>query len=166
MARRGATHVAPPGDFSLPHPGDTGVGECQDRRVACAAMNADVEGKVYPTSTVTIEPDAVRAFADVLGQSAPGVPPTFLTVAEFGVFGDVIADPELDLDFARVVHGEQEYVWHRPLEPGERLVVEPRIASIRERGGHGFLTIEVGVRSAEGEPVATTRATMVERAAP
>ena len=126
-------------------------------------MNADVEGKVYPASTVTIEPDAVRAFADVLGQTTPGVPPTFLTVAEFGVFDAVIADPELDLDFARVVHGEQEYVVHRPLEPRERLVVEPRIASVRERGGHGFLTIEVRLSSAEGEPVATARATMIER---
>jgi hypothetical protein len=34
-----------------------------------------------------------------------------------------------------------------------------------ERGGNGFLTIEVTVTGADGEPVATARSTMIERAA-
>jgi MaoC dehydratase-like protein len=128
-------------------------------------MNVGVEGKAYPSSTLTIDPDRVRAFAGVVGQTVPGVPPTFVTVAEFGVFEGIIDDPELDLDFERVVHGDQEYVWHRPLEVGETLVVAPRIVAIRERGGHGFVTIEVELLSEDGDPVATARATMIERAA-
>ena len=128
-------------------------------------MNADAEGKVYPRSTVTVAPDAVRGFAAAVGQAVPGIPPTFLTVAEFAVFGAIIGDPELDLDLGRVVHGDQDYVWYRPLELGETLVVEPRIATIRERGGHGFVTIEVRLSSEGGDPVATARATMIERGA-
>jgi hypothetical protein len=127
-------------------------------------MNADVEGRAYPSTTLTVEPARVRGFAGVVGQEQAGVPPTFLTVAEFAAFGAIIADPDLDLDFDRVVHGDQEYVWHRPLEMGETLVASPRIAAIRERGGHGFVTIEVELTSAKGEPVATTRATLIERA--
>ena len=69
-----------------------------------------------------------------MGQTAPGVPPTFATVAEFAVFRQIVSDPELDLDFARVVHGDQEYEWHRPPAVGETLVVAARIAAIRERG--------------------------------
>jgi acyl dehydratase len=76
-----------------------------------------------------------------------------------------VSDPELGLDFSRVVHGDQEYVWHRPVVVGETLEVRPRIAAIRERGSNGFLTIEVTLWGAGGEPVATTRATMIERAA-
>ena len=126
-------------------------------------MNAEVEGKEYPSTTLTVEAERMRAFAAVVGQTAPGVPPTFATVAEFAVFGQIVSDPELDLDFTRVVHGDEEYVWHRPPAVGETLAVAARIAAIRERGGHGFLTIEMDLTSAAGEPVATARATMIER---
>jgi hypothetical protein len=128
-------------------------------------VNTDIEGKVYPEATFEVEAEHVAGFAAILGQSLPGVPPTFLTVAEFGVFGPIMDDPELGLDFPRVVHSDQEYVWHRPLVVGETLIVGSRIASIRERGGHGFLTIEVSLTAEDGEPVATTNATLLERAA-
>ena len=126
-------------------------------------MNANAVGKRYPSTTMTVDPERVRAFAEAVGQTAPGVPPTFATVAEFAVFGQIVSDPELDLDFARVVHGDEEYVWHRPPAVGETLVVASRIAAIRERGGHGFVTIEMDLMSAAGEPVATAHATMIER---
>ena len=57
---------------------------------------------------------------------------------------------------------------HGPLDLavlGETLTVGSRIASIRERGGHGFLTIEVSLTAQDGGPVATTFATLLERAA-
>jgi acyl dehydratase len=127
-------------------------------------VNPDVEGRAYPSTTLVVEAERVGRFASAVGQRPPGVPPTFLTCAEFAVFGTIISDPDLALDFGRVVHGDQEYVWHRPLEVGETLVVAPRIAAIRERAGNGFLTIELEITSPDGEPVATTRATMVERA--
>jgi hypothetical protein len=126
-------------------------------------VNANLVGKHYPGTTMTVEPERVLAFAEAVGQTAPGVPPTFATVAEFAVFGQIVSDPELGLDFARVVHGDEEYVWHRPPAVGETLVVAARIAAIRERGGHGFLTIEMDLTSTAGEPVATARATMIER---
>ena len=78
------------------------------------------------------------------------MPPTFLTAAEFTVFPQVIGDPELGLDFTQVVHGTQEYVFHRPLRIGETLMVQPRIASIRHKGGNGFLVIETQMRGVDG----------------
>jgi hypothetical protein len=129
------------------------------------AVNTAIEGKIYPEARFEVEAEHVAGFAASVGQTLPGVPPTFLTVAEFGVFGPIMDDPELDLDFPRVVHSDQEYVWHRPLVVGETLIVGSRIASIRERGGHGFLTIEVSLTGEDGDPVATTYATLLERAA-
>ena len=52
------------------------------------------------------------------------MPPTFLTAAEFAVLPHVIGDPELALDFRKVVHGSQEYEFHRPLRVGETLTVQ------------------------------------------
>jgi hypothetical protein len=127
-------------------------------------MNAAVVGKRYPSVTLEVDATRVDRFASAVGQTVPGVPPTFLTVAEFAVFGAIVGDPELGLDLARVLHGDQEYVWHRPLVVGETLEVESGIAAIRERGGAGFLTIEATLSDADGRIVATARATMIERA--
>jgi acyl dehydratase len=113
-----------------------------------------------------VDPERVRRFGVAVG--APeglGVPPTFATVAEFDAFGSLVDDPELGLDLARVVHGGQEYEWRRPLELSEDLEATARIASIRERGGNGFLTLETKVRDAAGEVVVVARMTLIERAA-
>jgi len=126
-------------------------------------MDPAAEGITYPDLRFTVDPDRVTAFARVVGQDAPGVPPTFLTAAEFTVIPQVIGDPRLALDFTRVVHGTQEYVLERPLRVGETLVLSPSLESVRVRAGTGFLTIRVDVCDEAGAPVATARAMMIER---
>jgi acyl dehydratase len=128
-------------------------------------VNPAAEGTTYPAARFEVAPEHVARFAEAVGQAGAGVPPTFLTAAEFGIFPMVLADPRLGLDFSRVVHGEQEYVWHRPIVEGETLTVRSKIASVRSKGGHGFVTIETDLTDANGEPVALARATMIERGA-
>ena len=125
-------------------------------------MNPEVEGKTYDAVAFEVTEERVRAFHDLFG-GPPGVPPTFLTAAEFTVFPQVIGDPELNLDFTKVVHGTQEYEFNRPLQIGETLMVEARIASIRQKGGNGFLIIETQMRGIDGEAAAVARSTMIER---
>lgn len=125
-------------------------------------VNPAVEGKTYEPVAFEITEARVRAFHDLFG-GPPGVPPTFLTAAEFTVFPQVIGDPELGLDFTKVVHGTQEYVLHRRLRTGETLLLQPRLASIRLKGGNGFLVIETQMRGVDGEMAAVARSTMIER---
>jgi MaoC dehydratase-like protein len=127
-------------------------------------VNTALEGKVYPDVVFDITADRVRAFRAVFGERRDVIPPTFLTVAEFTAFPAVIDDPELALDFTRVVHGDQEYAWRRQPRVGERLVARSRIASAKARGGTAFLTIETELLDAEQVTVAVCRATMIERA--
>jgi len=126
-------------------------------------VNAAVEGKRYPEVAFVVDHARVEAFRAVFPDDAGGVPPTFLTVAEFSLFPTIVADPELDLDFSRVLHGDQEYGWERPIAVGESLVARARIASIRHRGAIGFLTIETEIVDREGRLVARCRSTMIER---
>jgi hypothetical protein len=128
-------------------------------------MNPAAEGKEYPQANFAIDPARVEAFKDVIGQQAPGVPTTFLTAAEFTVIPTIAADPELALDFSRVLHTEQRYDVHRPLRLGETLTIHPRIESIRTRGGTGLLTLVTELRDAADQPVATARSTLMEREA-
>jgi hypothetical protein len=129
-------------------------------------VNPSLQGKAYPEVAFEVTRDRAEAFARSIGADpALGVPPTFLTAAEFTVIPSIVTDPELGLDFTRVVHGDQEYLFGRPLAIGDRLTIRSRIASIREKGGNSFLTIETELVDGRGARVALARATMVERPA-
>jgi acyl dehydratase len=127
-------------------------------------MNAAAAGKVYPDVPFTVDAGRVAAFRAVFDE-VRGVPATFATAAEFTVIPDVIADPEVGLDFTRVLHGSQEYEFSRPLEEGDLLTIRSKIESIREMGGNGFLVLATELLDPDGVVVCTARSTMIERAA-
>jgi acyl dehydratase len=126
-------------------------------------MDPSAEGTVYPAVRFVVDAPRVAAFRAVFGLET-GVPPTFVTAAEFAVFPLVLGDPRLGVDFARVVHGSQEYVFERPLREGETLTVRARVASIRQKGATGFLTIETELFDQDDRLVCRARSQMVERA--
>jgi len=125
-------------------------------------MNPAAQGTTYPEVEFVVEPVRVGAFREVFGQDA-GVPPTFLTAAEFTAFPSVLNDPNLALDFSRVLHGSQEYDYVRPLVEGERLRIRPRIESIRRKGGNSFMTVVMDAIGDDGELAATAKSVMIER---
>lgn len=144
-------------------------------------MNTDLIGKVYPGSGVyEVSREKIRDFALAIGDPNPAyldpeaakalgypdvvAPPTFLTVLGFRFAADgPVADPSLGLNYAMVVHGEQRFVHHRPIHPGDRLVTESRIGDIRAAGRNELLVIATDVRTTEGEQVATVYSTLVSR---
>ena len=127
-------------------------------------VNPAAEGKTYAPVRFEVSRARVAAFHELFG-GPPGVHPTLLTAAEFAAFPQVLGDPDLGLDFRRVVHGAQEYEFLRPLLVGETLSVQARIASIRHKGGNGFLVVEMDARGDDGQVAAVARSTMIERQA-
>jgi hypothetical protein len=125
-------------------------------------VNPAVQGKAYPDVAFELDASRVRGFAELFGDPA-AIPPTILTAAEFAVIPAIVADPELNLDFTRVVHGSQEYEVRRPLVVGERFTARARLASIRLRGDTGFLTIETELLGEDGSTAAVCRSLMIER---
>jgi acyl dehydratase len=120
------------------------------------------EGTRYPELRFEVDPSRVAAFRAIFRQTQ-GVPPTFVTAAEFSVFPSVIGDERLRLDFARVVHGDESYEYRRPLVEGETLRVRTRIDSIRSRGATSFLTLVTDLVDEDGEVAVVARSTMIER---
>ncbi len=128
-------------------------------------MNAALVGKVYPPETFTLHPDRVAAFAAAVGHRGDAVPPTLLTAPELAAgLARVVGDPELGLDLARILHGEQEYRWERSLSVGETITAEATIEDVRVKGGIGFLVLRAEFRDAAGATVAIGRSTLIERA--
>ena len=65
------------------------------------------------------DPEAARAigYADVV---APPTFPIVFTMASS--HAQIVEDPELGIDYSRVVHGDQKFVYTRPVVAGDALV--------------------------------------------
>jgi acyl dehydratase len=92
-------------------------------------------------------------------------PPTFPFVITYRAAAQVVQDPELGLDFTRVVHGDQRFVYTRPVRAGDRLSVTCVIDSIKSLAGNDILSVRGEVADESGEHVVTAHMTLVARAA-
>lgn len=137
-------------------------------------------GRTYPpTSSYAVGREKIREFADAIGdQNAlyrdpeaaraagyPDViaPPTFLTVINLAAINKITQDPELGVDYSRVVHGDQSFSHTRPVHAGDELELTTHVEDIMARAGNDFLTIRADITDADGELVCTTLAQLVVR---
>ena len=145
------------------------------------AIDRDFIGREFPASdTYEVGREHIRRFAEAIGDPHPAyvdpsaaralghpdviAPPTFLTVLGFRFRDDgPVAHPDLGLDYALVVHGEQSFELHRPVVAGDVLTSVVRVDAIRDAGRNELMTVVTDVTDASGEPVATLRGTLVSR---
>jgi acyl dehydratase len=144
------------------------------------ALNQDFVGKVYPASApYEVGREKVREFAVAIGDTNPAyhdveaaralghrdlvAPPTFPFIVTMRATAVVMFDPDLGLDYSRVVHGEQRFAYSRPVMAGDHLVVVTTIENIRVAAGNDILTSRSEVSTVEGEHVVTTWAVTVAR---
>ena len=137
-------------------------------------------GRTYPpTDPYEVGVEKIREFATALGDDNPAyhdrevarsfghrdvvAPPTFPFVLTFKASRRLIEDPELGIDYSRVVHGEQRFAHSRPVTAGDTLTVTVTLESVRSAGGHDMLTSRSDVATVDGEHVATAWSTLVVR---
>jgi acyl dehydratase len=146
------------------------------------AINREFAGRVFPAS----EPYPVSAvkiaeFARAIGDDSPlyrdeaaaraaghaGViaPPTFAIVISMAGSSAALADPGLGLNYAMVVHGEQQFSYARPITAGDVVTAQVTLTEIRDAGRNVMLTTSTEIRTVEGELVCTALSTIVERGA-
>ena len=117
-----------------------------------ARVNPAAEGTTYPDMPFVVDAGAGRGVPRACSANAQGVPPTFLTAAEFTVMPTIVADPRLD---ARLHAGGARVAGVR-LRPGaaggRALTVKARLESVQVRAGTGFLTIAIDLVDEAGEP--------------
>jgi len=134
------------------------------------ALNPARIGHRYPAYRYEVSREKVREYARATGASEAQVPgetgdavalPTFAASFTIPRGFSWAADPELGAHPA-LVHGEQSYVFHRPVRVGDVLVCTPQIDDIRSLGRNEFLTAVVEcVDEVTGEPVVTSKATII-----
>jgi hypothetical protein len=124
-----------------------------------------VEGKTYPPVISLIDPDRVASFARAIGADpADGVPPTYAAVYALGATApQLFGDPDAAVDFAKLLHADQEFEWDRHPKPGETVASEGRGVSDISRRGMRFLTFETHTTGEGGSAVCRSRALFVIR---
>ncbi len=143
-------------------------------------MNPELQGRVFPpvapylvgrekvrefsravfaTNPINHDPEAARAagYTDVVA------PPTFAVVVQEATLAQLLADPEADIDFSRVVHGDQRFSFSRPIVAGDELTATLTVTSVKSLGGHSMVTSESSVVDAAGAHVVTAISTLVVR---
>ncbi|ARF79877.1 MaoC family dehydratase N-terminal domain-containing protein [Kitasatospora aureofaciens] len=146
------------------------------------ALDPSFIGRSYPpTDPYEVGREKIREFAIAIGDANPAytdaeaakalghqdviAPPTFSFAIAFQAAGQVVEDPELGLDYSRVVHGDQKFRYSRPVRAGDRLTVAVTIDNIKSLAGNDVLTVRGEVADETGEHVVTAIMTLVARAA-
>jgi len=144
------------------------------------ALNRDFIGRAFPPSEpYEVSRVKIKEFAEAIGDPNPVyrdreaakaaghpdviAPPTFPIVISLS--GADLFDPELGLNFAMVVHGEQRFEYQRPLRAGDVVVTEGTVAAIRSIGRNERLDIRTVITTVEGEHVCTAHNVLIERGA-
>jgi acyl dehydratase len=111
------------------------------------------------TNPLYTDPEAAKAagYRDVIA------PPTFLTTVGMSLGNGPIGDPGLGLEYALVVHGEQRFVHHRPVHPGDVLTAATEIEDIRDAGANELMMMRMDIRTTDGELVCEAYNLVVSR---
>jgi acyl dehydratase len=140
-------------------------------------LDQSLVGKESTPQSATIAVEQIRQFADAVGDANPIfhdegaaqavgfptvlAPPTFVTRlrAEYAAVG-------LDPEKMQVLHGEQQYMYERPLHAGDTVSAHHRVAILRQSsraGGMNIMTLEQHIEVAGEGQVCLGKATVIVR---
>ncbi|MCP5044688.1 MAG: dehydratase [bacterium] len=138
------------------------------------AMNRKLIGRSYAPSTYEVKEEAMIKYALATNETNPRLldtavegglvaPPVFPVVYHAGALRKPISDPELDIDFKRALHGEQDMSFHRPLRAGDVISTTATIEDIREKATGETIAIRLRSENQAGERVEETLFTLFVR---
>jgi acyl dehydratase len=118
-----------------------------------AASTAPI-GKVYPAITYAVGREKIREYALAVGETDPlyldvdaarragyrdvVAPPMFCVVYCGPALAPALFDPEVGIDYSRLVHGGQEFRWGPLVIGGDEVTTTLTVADISARGSMSF----------------------------
>ncbi|HEX8158268.1 MAG TPA: MaoC family dehydratase N-terminal domain-containing protein [Solirubrobacteraceae bacterium] len=133
------------------------------------ASVTDHVGKTYPPCTYAVGREKVREYAVAVGESNPlyvdvqaardagyedvVAPPMFAVVYGLAAMWPVLFDPDLGINFARMLHGAQQFEWGPLVVAGDEISTTVRVRDITERGSNRFYVMESISTNQRGETV-------------
>jgi acyl dehydratase len=143
------------------------------------ALKTDAVGKEWPGTTYQVGREKIKEYANALGIDNPVhfdvgeahragfrdvvAPPMFAVVYSSPAVAPAILDPEVELNFAAMVHGGQEFEWDEPACSGDEITTTAKCLSIEEKDGKGFYVFETNSVNQDGAQVARGTWTLIVR---
>ncbi len=138
-------------------------------------------GRSLGVTVADVEKGRLRFFAKAIGETDPiyfdeaaaraaghrslPVPPTFLMCLQ-GEGRDLVQTLKvLGFDLARILHAEQEFVYHRMAYAGDTLTFDTKVGDVYDKKGGAleFVVQETRITNQDGEHVADMRSSVVQR---
>jgi acyl dehydratase len=104
---------------------------------------------VGETNQLCLDEAAARAagYADVIA------PPMFAVVYSGAAVVPALFDPEVEMNFAMMVHGGQQFEWGEPVVAGDEITTTASVKEIYEQDGRGYYVFESVSVNQRGEQV-------------
>ena len=145
------------------------------------AVNPDVIGKTFAPATYAVGREKIREYAHAVGETEPlyfdveaaraaghadvVAPPMFAVVYSLPAVWPALFDEEVGIDFARMVHGGQEFRWGPLVVAGDEITTTASLKDVSERRGNDFFVFESVSVNGRGETVCTGLWSNIVRAA-
>jgi len=134
-------------------------------------VNTHVIGKTFAPATYAVGREKIREYARAVGETdalyldvdtarAAGyddvvAPPMFAVVYSLPAVWPALFDEEVGIDFARMVHGGQEFEWGPVVVAGDEITTTASLKDVSEQRGNGFYVFESVSVNGRGETVCT-----------
>jgi acyl dehydratase len=133
------------------------------------AISTAAIGKTYAPVTYAVGREKIREYALAVGETNPlhhevdharaqgykdvVAPPMFCVVYCGPALGPAMFDPEVGIDFARLLHSAQEFRWGPLVQAGDEVTTTLTVKDISTRGEMGFFTFESLSENQDGDTV-------------
>lgn len=123
------------------------------------ALNLSAVGKTYPPMVYDVYTRKILEYAKATKNpsqlySIPGseisklpdkleAPPCFIVVPQSDIFDYILTDPELGIDYPRMIHGGQEFEFFQPIYAGDHLTTFGKILNIEDKHHFEQMNLEL-----------------------
>jgi len=118
-----------------------------------SSLDPAIVGRTYEGSEGLIVPDEVREYAKATNETNSlyyeeddrrlFIPPIFPVTMLIDPFTKIMTDKSLNLDFLRMVHGEHEIVYYKPLKPLDTVKTTVKLESIDKKDAGDILWTKI-----------------------
>lgn len=132
------------------------------------SVTSEAIGKSYAPVQYAVGREKIREYARAVGETEPlyldldaarqaghadlVAPPMFAVVYAAPAMLPALFDPQVGMNFARMVHGGQEFAWGELVVAGDEITTTAQVKDITDRGEmvfYVFETVSVNQRGAE-----------------
>ena len=127
-------------------------------------INPDSVGRTFDgAELVTVTQSEIDAFAAVIGERDTSVaPPTFSIRISLSQYESILTQPEIGVDWTRLVHGDQKFEISRPVVAGDVFTCSATIETLRTVAGNEIISVRSDLHNGS-ELVVSSWSTLVVR---